>query len=101
VTLQLSPLLDMRHFYDTTRKGDFHVSTEAISKGVIMEFSPKTAFLALSITNGAYLSGKDIWIERIYFKNDDMRGESCLNDCLQKGMFRVNLKPKSRYLIPF
>ena len=99
VTLQLYPLLDMRHFYETTRKGDFHVSIEAISNGVIMEFSPKRAFLALSITNGVYLSGEDVWIERIYFKNDDMRGESCLNDCLQKGMFRVNLQPKSRALI--
>ena len=99
VTLQLYPLLDMRHFYETTRKGDFQVSTETIPNGVIMEFSPKRAFLALSLTNGVYLIGEDTWIERIYFKNDDMRGESCLNDCLQKGMFRVNLKPRSRALI--
>jgi len=96
--LHIYPLINMRHFYETTRKGDFETSREVSSNSVLFKFSPKRGFLLLSATSGVYVDHGDLWIEKIYFRRDDLRGESCLDDCLQPGFFKINLKPRYRML---
>jgi len=91
--LYLYPLINMRHFYETTRKGDFEASRKTFQNGSLFEFSPKRGFLSLSVTSGVYVDHGDIWVEKIYFRRDDLRGENCLDDCLQPGFFRIDLKP--------
>ena len=102
--LRIYPLINMRHFYRTTRRGDFQVSKEKIMGGVLFKFFPKTGFLLISSTAGSYVDCGDIWIEKIYFRKDDSRGESCFDDCLQPGFFSLDLNPKEKtrfYLAAF
>ena len=94
--LRIYPLINMRHFYETTNKGDFQASREEEGEKVLFEFSPKMGYLLLYSTAGTYVDDGDVWIEKIYFRKDDLRGESCLDDCLQPGFFDVDLEPKSR-----
>lgn len=104
VKLHLYPLINMRHFYETTRKGDFQAYRENIRGGILFELFPKKSFLLISLTTGNYIDCGDIWIERIYFKKDYSRGESCFDDCLQPGFFHVNLNPGEKmqfYLAAF
>ena len=45
-------------------------------------------------TDGSYVPSRDVWIERIYFRMDDSRGESCFDDNYQPGFFKINLSPR-------
>jgi len=104
VKLRIYPLITIRHFYETSKKGDFQVSREKNLGEILFEFSPKKGFLLISSTAGSYVDHRDIWIERIYFRRDDSRGESCFDDCLQPGFFSVDLKVNERtrlYLMAF
>ena len=105
VNLRIYPLISIRHFYETVKKGDFQAFREKnLEEGILFRFSPKKSFLLISSTAGKYVNHEDIWIERIYFKKDDSRGESCFDDCLQPGFFNINLKPEERirfYLAAF
>ena len=95
-TLRIYPLINIRHFYETTKKGDFQASREEERGKILFEFFPKRGSLILSSTTGSFIDDGDVWIERIYFRRDDLRGESCLDDCLQPGFFDANLNPKSK-----
>jgi len=94
----LKPLINSRHFFDTT---DMHThglefTQEPISNGFIIETQPYGNHLILSSTEGHYSPGKGIWIERIYFRVDDSRGESSIDDNYQPGTISVDVAPKER-----
>jgi len=92
--LNLYPLVNMRHFYETTSKDDLQFSQKKIPNGVMLESHPKESYLALLSTDGSYVPNRDVWIERIYFRMDDSRGESCFDDNYQPGFFKINLSPR-------
>ena len=91
--LNLYPLINMRHFYDVTRKDDLQFFQE-IRRGVIFKTHPKEAYLALFSTDGEYFPSRNVWIERVYFRVDDSRGESCLDDNYQPGFFKIIIPPQ-------
>ena len=92
--LNLYPLVNMRHFYEVTNKNDLQFSQKRIPNGVMLESHPRASFLILISTDGDYIPNGDVWIERIYFRMDDSRGESCLDDDYQPGFFEINLAPR-------
>ena len=92
--LNLYPLVNMRHFYETTNKDDLQFSQKQISNGVMLESHPEESCLALISPDGNYIPDRNVWIERIYFRIDDSRGESCLDDNYQPGFFKIDLAPR-------
>jgi len=94
ISMNLYPLVNMRHFYETTDKNDLQFSQSQIPNGVMLESHPNTGYLAIFSTIGKYIPNRNIWIERIYFRTDDSRGEDCLDDNYQPGFFQINLPPK-------
>jgi len=92
--LKVYPLINMRHFYETTNKHELHFIQEEIPKGILFKAHPKKGYLALFSTRGIYVPDKNVWIEKLYFRKDDLRGESCFEDNYQPGFFKINLAPR-------
>jgi predicted glycogen debranching enzyme len=94
--INVYPLINMRHFYETTDRyaQPLRFIQELARDGVVFEAHPSKGYLALFCTDGRYKPGKNVWIERIYFRVDDSRGEACTDDSYQPGYFTIELAPK-------
>jgi len=94
--INIYPLVNMRHFYETTDRyaQRLRFIQNPAPDGVVFETRPSTGYLALFCTDARYQSGKNVWIERIYFRVDDSRGEACTDDSYQSGHFTIELAPK-------
>jgi predicted glycogen debranching enzyme len=91
--MNVYPLVNMRHFYEVTSRGDTRFFQKKINGGVLIESKPKKGCLGLFSTEGTYQSKGAVWIEQLYFRTDDLRGESHLDDNYQPGFFKINLPP--------
>jgi len=92
--LNIYPLMNMRHFYETTNKHDLRFLQEEIPKGIISKAYTREDYLALFSTKGIYVPGRDVWIEKIYFRIDNSRGEDCFDDNYKPGFFKIDLAPR-------
>jgi hypothetical protein len=45
----------------------------------------------LKTTSGRYYASEK-WIEKIFYREEALRGEACINDCLQPGYLEVEVK---------
>jgi len=92
------PLLNMRHFFDTTNRysRELKFVQEPIPNGVLMEIRPSEGHLALLCTDGSYRPGNGVWIERMYLRIDDSRGENCTDDNYRPGFFRIEVPPEGK-----
>ena len=92
------PLLNMRHFFETTDRYSSQLKfvQEPIPNGVLVESRPFEGHLALLCTDGFYRSEKGVWIEKMYFRTDDSRGESCADDSYRPGFFRIEIPPEAK-----
>ncbi|NIQ04309.1 glycogen debranching protein [Candidatus Bathyarchaeota archaeon] len=102
--MNIKPLVNSRHFYEVTDRRMFPLQfiQKPILNGVTLEAQPHMNFLVLSSTDGHYSPNEGVWVEKVYFRVDDSRGESCLDDNYLLGSFSVNIAPKERknfYLI--
>jgi len=92
VKIRVFPLIDSRHFHSTTDRwklsGNF--IQEQTNKKVDARFVPQSKLIMAS-THGHYFSEAGKWIEKIYFREEAARGESCLDDCYQPGYFEMQL----------
>ncbi|MCW4020410.1 MAG: glycogen debranching enzyme N-terminal domain-containing protein, partial [Candidatus Bathyarchaeota archaeon] len=96
--INIYPLVNMRHFYETTDRYAQRLGfiQDLAPDGVVFETQPSKGYLTLFCTDGRYKSGKNVWIERMYFRVDDSRGEACTDDSYQPGYFTIKLAPKER-----
>ncbi|NWG10747.1 glycogen debranching enzyme N-terminal domain-containing protein [Candidatus Bathyarchaeota archaeon] len=91
--IRVFPLVNWRHFHEVTDR--WKISWEFMQKQdekeVDVQFSVPQSVLAIKTTNGKYYAaGK--WLEKIYYREEAMRGESCLEDCYQTGYFETSVK---------
>lgn len=93
IKIRIFPLVNWRHFHSVTDKWKIpweFVQGRDEKKSDISFGTPESA-LIMKATNGHYhADGK--WVERIYYREEAMRGESCLDDCYQLGFFEVDVK---------
>jgi len=93
VKFRAFPLLNWRHFHSITEKR--RTSQEPVQSQqdgeVCVKFDfPKSA-LAMTTIGGRYFAeGK--WIEGMLYREEAARGESCLDDCYQSGVFSFEVK---------
>jgi len=93
VRLQAFPLVSWRHFHSVTDRWKIPVefSEEHADNGFKMRFKlPQSALLAAVVGGGYFAKGK--WVDRVYFREEAHRGESCLDDCYQPGYFEVEVE---------
>jgi predicted glycogen debranching enzyme len=91
--IRVFPLINWRHFHSVTdrRKIPWEFVQKRRDREVDIRFGVPRSTLMMTTTSGHYLAvGK--WIERIYFRKESMRGESCLDDCYQPGCFEIDVK---------
>lgn len=93
VRIQVFPLINGRHFHSVTDR--WKIPWEFVQgqgdKEVKMQFSIPKSVTVMGSTNGHYhVKGK--WIEKIYYREEAGRGESCLDDCYRPGFFEIGVR---------
>ena len=92
IKFRVLPLVNWRHFHSVTNR--WKVSAEPIQKCTDREVSVRFSFpqsaLMLKATGGQYRpDGK--WFEKMFYREEARRGESCLDDCYQVGCFEMGV----------
>lgn len=93
VRIQVFPLINWRHFHSVTDrwKIPWEFVQKREDKGVDIRLGAPRSTLIMTTTRGRYFpTGK--WIEKMYYREEAKRGESCLDDCYQHGYFEINVK---------
>ena len=93
VKIRVFPLINWRHIHSVTdrRKISWEFIQKQEEKEVDVRFSIPHSGLAMKTTSGQYHAAGE-WVEKIYFREEAMRGESCLDDYYQLGYFEVDIK---------
>jgi len=93
IQMRIYPLINCRHIHEVTDrwKTSLGFIQQQENKEVGVRFSTSQPVLMLKATTGHYHAGGR-WIEKIYYREEAMRGESCLDDCYQLGFFEVDVK---------
>ncbi len=93
VRVRIFPMVNWRPFHSTTEKAKAQraFQQESREKETNIAFrSPRSTLLLMS-TDGRYVAEEE-WIEQLYFREEEHRGESCLDDCLRPGYFEFEVK---------
>ncbi len=98
IFMNVYPLVNARHFYDTTDRHSRETKfiQETIPNGVQIGTQPEEGHLAILSTDGHYTPNNGVWVEKMYFRIDDSRGESCTDDNYRPGFFRTEVPPKGK-----
>jgi len=95
VKILVFPLVNWRHFHSVTDrwKIPWEFVQKREDKGVGIRLGVPRSALMMTTTKGCYSStGK--WIEKVYYREEARRGESCLDDCYQLGCFKIDIEAK-------
>ncbi|MDI6691339.1 MAG: amylo-alpha-1,6-glucosidase [Candidatus Bathyarchaeota archaeon] len=91
--IRVFPLINCRHIHSVTDKwkipGTFTQKQE--DREVEIHFSSPQSVLIMKITNGYYYTAEK-WIEKIFYREEAMRGETCIDNCFQPGYMEVEVK---------
>lgn len=95
VEIRIFPLINWRHFHSVTDRWEipWQFVQKRENKEVDVRFGGPQSTLMVTTTKGHYVAtGK--WIEKMYYREEAKRGESCLDDCYQLGFFQIDVKAK-------
>lgn len=93
IKIRVFPLINWRRIHSVTDrwKISWEFAPKHENKEVNMHFGTPKSVLMMKATNGHYHdAGK--WIEKLYYREEAARGESCVDDCYQPGYFEVDTK---------
>jgi len=93
------PLVAMRHFYDVVGKEAMMerlLLRDEIENGVRVTHTHTGEQIILASTRSSFTQDQDLWIENLYFRVDDERGESCFDNLYQPGFFSLEVSPGAR-----
>jgi len=89
VKIQIFPLINCRHFHSVMdgwkNQTEFVQRREGNTVNICSSI-PKSV-LMMRTTSGQYYDGGK-WIKGIYYREEAVRGESCVDDCYQPGYLR-------------
>ncbi|MEM3697345.1 MAG: amylo-alpha-1,6-glucosidase [Candidatus Bathyarchaeia archaeon] len=93
VKIRVFPLVNFRHMHAVTDRwkifGKFTQKQEG--KEVELCFSNSQSVLMMKTTSGHYCADEK-WIEKIFYREEALRGETCIDDCFQPGYVEVETK---------
>jgi len=97
IKVRVFPLINWRHIHSVTDK--WKISWEFVqkqeNKEVDMRFGGPESVLLMKAING-HFNSSGRWVEKLYYREEAARGESCLDDCYQPGYFEVGAKANKR-----
>jgi predicted glycogen debranching enzyme len=99
-SLQISPLVNSRHFHAVTQKdrlGQSFVQKPSAQKTTIQIADPQSA-LVMSSSSGKYIQDEK-WVENLLYRVDRSLGTSCYDDCYVPGMFEIDLDERPGFCI--
>ncbi len=93
----MTPLTTCRHFHQVVHKSDdtqrFH-QDQTSQREVQLSFEASGAQLIIRATEGEFHAEPN-WIERIFYREEALRGESSIDDCYQPGNFEIRVPPNA------
>jgi predicted glycogen debranching enzyme len=97
VKFRIFPLLSCRHFHSVVDRwrNPLGLSQQQNGTEVEVTFSIPKATIIARATEGEFIA-KTNWIERLYYREEDERGESNTDDCYQPGYFEIPVPPKQK-----
>jgi predicted glycogen debranching enzyme len=95
VKFRIFPLLSCRHFHLVVDRwrNPLGLSQQQNGREVEVTFNIPKATLTARATEGGFIE-KTNWIERLYYREEDRRGESNTDDCYQPGYFEIPVSSK-------
>ena len=98
VLIHVFPLVNSRHFHSITNKNEltWSFNQESSKQTVIIQPSIPHSTLLLFSSDGQYVMGEGKWIRKIYFRVDETRGGSHLDDVFRPGQFDISIAPKGK-----
>jgi predicted glycogen debranching enzyme len=93
VRIRIFPLANCRHFHSVTDRRSLigEPMQKCESNQTLVSFaSPKSA-LIIGVLGGTY-HPNERWVERLYYREEAKRGESCLDDWYQGGFFESEVR---------
>jgi predicted glycogen debranching enzyme len=93
--IHVFPLLTCRHFHSVVDRwrNPLDYSQKQNGREVEVTFNTQKAAITACATKGEFIE-KTTWIERLYYREEGMRGESSTDDCFQPGYFEVIVPPR-------
>ncbi|MDH7564067.1 MAG: amylo-alpha-1,6-glucosidase [Candidatus Bathyarchaeota archaeon] len=93
--IRISPLVNGRGFHAVTDrwKTQLNPIQKYSNRKLHVSFSQPPSTMIITATDGRY-EASEKWIERIYYREEAARGESCLDDCYQTGFFEMEAQAK-------
>jgi predicted glycogen debranching enzyme len=96
IKAKITPLITCRHIHSVINKisNQLRFSQQQNLSQVQISFELPKSTLSIKATLGSFQE-KPNWIERIYYRQEAMRGESSIDDCYQPGAFQIEIEPNS------
>jgi predicted glycogen debranching enzyme len=93
VKIRVFPLINSRHMHSVTDRWKTFgtITQKQEDKEVEICFSNPKSVLRMKTTSGHYHAAEK-WIEKIFYREEAMRGETCSEDCFQPGYVEVEVK---------
>lgn len=93
VRFRVYPLINWRHIHSVTNRWStsFNFVQKRGDKAVDVRFGLTEPVLLMQATSGGY-TADGRWVEKMYYREEAERKESCLDDCYQSGFFEFNVK---------
>ena len=99
VKIRIYPLLTCRHIHSVidkyTNPPGFYQEQDSQREVQIVFKAPKTAAITIRTTSGEFHENPN-WIERLRYRQDEMREESSREDCYQPGYFEITIPAEGR-----
>jgi len=96
IKVRLYPLLSCRYFHNVIDR--FRVPLnfiqESNDKDVQVRFMRPEATVVCRITEGCFVEGVN-WVERLFYRDEALRGEADLDDLFQPGYFELQVPAKA------
>jgi len=98
VSVQVSPLVNSRHIYNTTDKDTlpWEFVQKRYGEGVLIEPSDSLSSLILSSGNDGSFVEESWWVKKIFFRVDASRSEGSTDDYFRPGFFKFSVNPKEK-----
>ena len=96
VKVRLYPLLSCRYFHNVIDRFrvPLNFSQESSDKDFQVRFMRPEATVVCRITEGCFVEGVN-WVERLFYRDEALRGEADLDDLFQPGYFEFQVPAKS------
>ncbi|MCK5628650.1 glycogen debranching enzyme N-terminal domain-containing protein, partial [Candidatus Bathyarchaeota archaeon] len=98
VGFRVFPLMTCRHFHSVVdrRKNPLSFNQRDGAKEVHLTFNNPKATVIVKNYGGNFVREAN-WVERLYYREEHNRGESCTDDCYQPGYFEVVIAPQREH----